>query len=211
MFNDVGINPGQITSERGAFIADSLRRPDSDIAQDDFLYGVTPFLDYVTDGIEAFWTVEVPLTPQLLLYKGKSLINLLVEYVSVEESFIYEAAKWVFELRSSDPRHTTGPVIPTKQMLHLEQQQSRDKYQRVFVTLSTMVDLGVTGKLLYFRTLFAAAREITARMRVLLTFNSDRGLATRQAEDWLDGELVRLFTSDVAGNEVLVGWELVDP
>lgn len=192
-------------------MADSLRRHNAEVAMDDFLSGVEPFLQYRSDGVEALWTLEIPLTPPLLLYKGKSLINLLLEYVSVEESFIYRPAAWVYELRKALPTHTTGDVIPTKQMIHLERQTAADKYQRIFITLSATVDLGAVGYLLYFRTLFPAAREINARIRMLLTFNSDRGLASRQAEDWLDGELVQLFTDDDAGNDYPAGWEVVVP
>lgn len=207
MFDDVGISPGEITSETGSLVADSLRKPDKDLAFNNFLDGVVPFLDYRRYDDWAAWTLEVPLTPQLLLYKGLMLVNIIVEYVLNEGFFLYEPKKWVFELRKRDVDHVTGDVIPTRSQVHAEQQAGPNIYKRIVATLSGVVQLGAIGSVLYYRTILAAQRECNGRVRAYFTFNSDKGLVRRQAVEWLDGELTQLFTVDRTDEGAPPGWE----
>lgn len=212
LFDDEGINPGEIKEEKGTFVADSLRNARSDIAMDNYLQDVEPFFHYRSDGyLFGEWTLEVTLTPPLLLYKGHTLINLMLEYTSNASSFLYQPKKWVFELRRRAPDKTTGDVVPVKHQVHAEHQTGRDLYQRMFITISTVVNLGLAGWELYYRTLFTAQRGVNARLRIFLTFNSDKGLVSRQGFEWLDGDLVNLFTDDETGKDAPPGWEVLFP
>lgn len=184
----------------------------NEVSLDNWLKLIDTPLKYTHLQMYDRYELEWQLTPPLFVYKGHTLISYQLELAAIDDLGVFATRypqEFDFQVHVRDNNHVIGPTIPSKGAVHFE---NDSEYGSSRILVTSIFDYKFTDKfnLLYLVIKFAAQNEFAFKSRLFLTMLSNKGWIPRQADEWLDGELDRLFTED-GMDDTLAGWVCVGP